>query len=229
MSKETLAARFDRIGQAARESNSRLVEAVLKSENQEGYRVQLSLDAFLELLKSCKPRVLYAFGNTFSARDTLIDELLTESDDDVEEEADMEGTDSEKQLLADPRVKPLLEEFAHYDGQMESFLVTFVVDGVLHSVFEQETWAANFENGVQALEALFDAERNRVLECEFESDRAELRQHAERLCAHPKFNEGRPSREKREYLARSLFKDLDGREISWIVDEATNMQWLNAS
>jgi hypothetical protein len=227
MSKETLDAQFERIGQAANESESHLVEAVLRSENQEGYRVTLSLDAFLALLKSCKPRVIYAFANRFNAREGLIDELLPEPNVD-DEEADLDGTDAEKALLANPKVAPLIREFKCYDGKVESFLATFVVDGVLHSVFEQEDWALAFENGVSELKTLLRAERRNSEDAEYEAQRAQMHEHAKTLCAHPKFADGRPSKEKREYLAQSLFPQLDERVLSLIVDEATNMLWLNA-
>ena len=51
--------------------------------------------------------------------------------------------------------------------------------------------------------------------------------YAKTLCEHPKFNDGRPSREKRIYLAESLFPDLDRMLILRIVDEAANMLWMN--
>ncbi len=51
--------------------------------------------------------------------------------------------------------------------------------------------------------------------------------YAKTLCEHPKFNDGRPSREKRIYLAESLFPDLDRMLILRIVDEAANMHWMN--
>lgn len=231
MSKETLKTRFEKIEHVTKQSDSHIVEAVLRSETEPGYRVQLSLDAFIGLIGKVKPRIVYAFSNTFSARDGLLAELLPDADDDDEEgeeDEDGDSAPSEKQLLADSKVAPVLKRFASYDGQVESFLASFVVDGVIHSVYEQEQWGLEFDEAVDELKTLLRVERRTRNDADYEVQRTQMRQHAATLCAHPKFSEGRPSKEKREYLAQSLFPKLDDRLVSRIVDEATNMLWLNS-
>jgi hypothetical protein len=232
LSIETLEAHFESIRQAAQDSASFVVDAVLSSEHQEGFQIVLPLDSFIGLLKSCKPRVIYAFANPFNTRDALSELLLAsddEADDDVDGQMDEEGrSDKENRLLADARVAALVEAFEGFDGQIESFIASFVVEGVLHTVYEKSDWAENFQNGVDELNALLRVELTESRGAEYEVNQAKTRECAQTLSTHPKFIEGRPSREKREYLARSLFPELSESEIFAIVDEATNMQWLNS-
>jgi hypothetical protein len=45
------------------------------------------------------------------------------------------------------------------------------------------------------------------------------------LAAHPAFNMGRPSFEKRLFLAGELFPDQDDRSLSQITTDAQNLDW----
>jgi len=225
MANESLEAKFKQIETAAQDVGSHILRAVLRSQGQEGYRVNLDIDSFLVLLKSCKPRIIYAFSNPFDAREGLTTELLAE-DVDEDEEADHDGGDAQNQLSADPRVKALLKEFVRHDGKVESIFATVVVEGILHSVYEQAPWASAFDNAVSELKTVIEAERASKEDAEDNAVSEHIREHAKTLCAHPKFVNGRPSKEKRLYLAESLFPHLSEMEIYSVVSEAANMQWL---
>jgi hypothetical protein len=52
-----------------------------------------------------------------------------------------------------------------------------------------------------------------------------IRKYARELAAHPAFNMGRPSFEKRLFLAGELFPDQDDRSLSQITTDAQNIDW----
>jgi hypothetical protein len=213
MEAEKLEDRFALVESTARESGSFIVTAVLPREDSVGYRVQMSLEQFLLLLSHCRPRVVYAFADEFDSRDSLLASLEV-------------SDDNEAVVTARPDVKSLMKQAARHNGQLGSFLAGFLVDGVLHTVFEQTEWLDEFETRADDIEVLLNNQRQQELSQSSAAETAKTREHAKKLCGHPKFNDGRPSREKREYLARSLFPELDRAEISRVVEEATNMSWL---
>jgi hypothetical protein len=218
MANDTLEHSVREIESAVREVGSFLLDTVPQTERQEDYRVALPRESFLELLKHCKPRIVYTYKNEFDARQSIVTQLLPVTE---------EGGEAQAELLADPRVAPLVERFSRHNGQVDSFVATFVVDGVLHSIYERTAWVEALEEQLDELEAVLEAEREDDDEEEDEVDRERVRDYATRLCENPKFTEGRPSREKRIYLTRSLFPELTDLEVSEVVEEATNMTWLH--
>lgn len=216
MAVEKLEERFRQIERVAHDSGSFIVNAILPCKDSTAYRVQMSLEQFLSLLSHCRPRVVYAFADEFEARDSLLAYLQVSEDDTAT-------------VTARSDVKSLMKQASHHNGQLGSFLSGFIVDGVLHTVFEQTEWLDEFESRADDLETLLDEHRQRQLDQYSATEAARIREHAKMLWEHPKFNDGRPSREKREYLARSLFPDLGRAEISGVVEEATNMSWLIGS
>jgi hypothetical protein len=204
---------FERIVSAVRESGGVIVQSMLRADSDPGYRVNLSLQDFLLLVGHCRPRVVYAFADKFDARESLLIHLEIEDDD-----AD--------DFMAKPEVKAIIEQAASHNGELGSFIVNFFADGVLHTVCERASWVAEFEESADALQQSLDEQgwmRNEEREA-LESE--DFRAKAKQLCEHSKFNDGRPSHDKRSYLARSLFPDVDGTDIHRIVNEATNMSWL---
>ncbi|MFM0279989.1 hypothetical protein P0D75_18420 [Paraburkholderia sediminicola] len=214
MTNETkLEDQFERIESVARESGSAIVDAVLNLDNDSAYMVKLSLDNFLVLIAHCRPRVVYAVADKFDAKKSLLARLEVD-DDDIEN------------VLARPEVKALIKQAAHHNGELGNFIASFMTDGVLHTIFEETSWADEFDISVDALEESLADHHRKLFERESALEAANLVALAKRLCEHPKFSEGRASHEKRTYLARTLFPDTDMSDIRRIVDEATNMNWL---
>jgi hypothetical protein len=212
---QELEARFAKLGQTAKDSGSFVVAATLPAEEDDKYQVQLELDVFMSLLSACRPRVLYVHRYGFEARASLAPWFQLDDEE--------EGTEREDDP---PSIAELLGQVARYEGELCSFMASFFVDGVRHTAYEGTGWLNKFQDDArEAVEAL-NEERQREDDAESELDAAKTREYATTLSEHPKFNEGRVSREKREYLAQSLFPDLDDMEISGVVDEATNMNWL---
>jgi hypothetical protein len=217
MQLRNLEKRLSRIEQAAEESSSFVVTSVLTSERNETYRVSMDIEPFLALLAHTRPSVLYVFADKFDARQVL--EAWWEIDEDDAED---------RALIAEPRVRQMTGQVSHFEGQIGTILASFFVGNVLHSCFEQTDWLTEFEREADALQTQLAEDRRRRENGDFAREEAESRRYAKSLCEHPKFNEGRPSREKRIYLAESLFPDLERGAILRIVEEAANMHWLNS-
>lgn len=217
MSARALEERFARIEKAAEESGSFVVTSVIAGERHETYRVSMELESFLALLKHCRPPVLYLFADKFDARETV--ETWWEIDEDDEDDA---------ARMAEPRVREMIRKASRYEGQTGTVLASFFVGHVIHSCYEEAEWLTEFEEQADDLEEHLADDRRRMENGESAREDAERRRYAKTLCEHPKFNDGRPSREKRIYLAESLFPDLDRMMILRIVDEAASMHWLNA-
>ncbi|MFM0002046.1 hypothetical protein PQR57_13540 [Paraburkholderia dipogonis] len=217
MSARELEERFTRIEKAAEESGSFVVTSVLANEGNETYRISMELEPFVALLKHCRPPVLYVFADKFDARQTF------------EAWWEIDGEDAEDAaLMAEPRVRQMIRQASRFESQIGTVLASFFVGNVLHSCFEQADWLTRFEEEAEELEAQLVEERRRRENGDLAREDTERRTYAKTLCEHPTFNEGRPSREKRIYLAESLFPDLDRMMILRIVDEAANMHWMNS-
>lgn len=219
MTREGLDSTIEQIRASAQEAKSYVVETLPESDRQDGYRVALSLDGFVELIKHIKPRILYLHASTFNARQDSLAILLPglESSEDTQHE-----------MLNRQEVVNLVKRFKQHDGGHDTFIATFVVDGILHSLYERASWFEEFQSEAGDLQARYEAVQDEEDERSEEMDRKKVREYATKLCENPKFNEGRPSREKRTYLAQSLFSDLTEDEICEVVDEATNLGWLKA-
>jgi len=211
-----LAERLELVRNTALECGSAIVTAIMVITNQQdGYKVSLGLDEFLSLLSQCRPRIVYHHANEFDAEENLLIEL------NVEEEED--GTEL---LSKNSQFKALIKKWTKKNGQVSSFIASFVMDGVLHVVWEQPTWIDEFEAEAKELDSSLTEGRRHVADQKKKADRARFGDAARELCKHPRFNAGRWSFEKREYLAKTLFPNVDDHEIRIIVEEATNMGWI---
>lgn len=114
--------RFDGIKKTAEENGSFPVTGVLSNERQETYRVSMDLESFTELLRHCKPPVVYFFADKFDARRTF--EAWWEIDEEDEEDA---------ALMAEPSVRQMTRQAARFDRQTGTVLASFFVGNVLHS------------------------------------------------------------------------------------------------
>lgn len=199
------------------ECGSSLVTALLVlPDEQSGYRVTLALDDFLSLMDQCRPRIVYLHSDMFDADEDLRIHLDVEDDD----------KDGNEVLSKNSKFKALVKKWAKKNGQVSTIASSFVVDNVVHLVWEQPAWIDEFEVDAEDLQSSLAEGMRLVKEQRARTDHARFSDAAKELCNHPKFSAGRPSFEKREYLARSLFPELDDYAIRSIVEEATNMDWL---
>lgn len=201
--------------QAASECGSLIASAVLLSKDNSDYQVQLPLEEFISVFRHCRPRMLYVVADQFEARAALVAYLEIDEED-------------EEEFFGRPEARAMIKRVVHRDGELASLLASFVFDGVLHSVFEQTKWLDEFESRADELDTLLANEGHQQEEHVIKITAAKISEQAKALCAHVKFNDGRPSKEKRIYLARFLFPDLDRRELHDLVEEATNMDWLKS-
>jgi hypothetical protein len=214
---QNLTEKIELIRKAALDSGSAIVAALLVlSDEQGGYRVTLGPNEFLSLLGQCRPRIVYLHSDMFDADEDLRFQLDVEGDDEDENEL----------LSKNGKFKALVKKWVKKNGHVSAIASSFMLDSVLHVVWEQPTWIDEFEADAEDLESSMADERRLVREQRAKADRARFSDAAKELCNHPRFNAGRWSFEKREYLAKGLFPDLDDHAIRSIVEEATNMDWV---
>ena len=210
-----LAERLELLRKAALECGSALVTAILGATNQQGgYKADLGLDEFLNLLRQYRPRIIYLHAEEFDAEKNLLSELSI-----VDE-------DGNEPLSKNSQFQTQIKKWAKKNGQISLFLASFIMAGVLHVVWEQPTWIDEFEAQAKELDSSLTEERRRMDDQKKKAERARFGDVARELCKHPRFNAPRWSFEKREYLAKSLFPELDDSEIRIMVEEATNMSWI---
>lgn len=216
MSQVTLEEQRAQILKAAAAGGSFVVTGVVKISAVEGYKINLNQESFVGLLAHSKPTAVYLFTDEFDPQGNL--EAWWDIDDDNEDDV---------ALMRDARVKQFIRKMGHA-GEVGSLMSSFVVDGVLHTYFAEADWFSELEQQADELKAQVFGDRERKEDETDKEEKALVREYAKTLCEHPKFTEGRPSKEKRTYLAESLFADLDSYLVYRIVDEATNMAWLNS-
>lgn len=209
--------KMELVRKTALDSGSAIVNAVvIVSEDSSGYAVNLGFDQCLSLLSQCRPRIVYCHDESFDAEKAL--RVLLDMEDDDEDEIEI--------LSKNSGFKALTKKWAKKNGVTSLLVVNFVVDGVLHMVLEQPEWVDEFESEGEEIESSI-AEAIRLESVKsLSAERKQFRDAAKALCDHPRFREGKWSREKREYLAKGLFPDFDDRAIRSIVEEATNMDWV---
>lgn len=176
--------------------------------------VTLDSDEMLRLVGIVRPRLLYVHEEWFDC-DAAIEDCLknlgVETGDDID-------------------ISPLSVLKRHskaYNGKLCVAYIGFVTDSVLHLCLEESEWYTEFQIEVEdlseRLKAVLAENRNKSnLQVALE-----VKKKAKILVKNPAFNFNRAGREKRTYLAEELFPDSDWREISQIVDEATNIDFLN--
>jgi hypothetical protein len=211
------------IGQAATAIGARMVWTIPVAENDSRTLVAtLEFAEFLALIPHARPRVVYLWKRGFEAHAMALHSLI-DNDDDTGEEVDEEVGN---EIANDARFASIVKRWCSRDGEIGSFVASFILDGILHTAVESEAWLDEFNDDVSELaESLgedTEGEEARIAAAEL----AEIRDKAKQLAADPLFNGPKVSRAKREYLARHLFADMEERTISFIVEEAENMQWL---
>lgn len=180
-------------------------------------KVVLNPDEILRVIEASRPKLIY----------------LAEAIFDAEEEAagayEALSVDGEQEpgIAHTSRFTDLIRRTEKANGKPTMAMVGFVSDGVLHIGQVTEEW-------YEAIEGEFDEKVAEILS-EMSADEAirdtaasrTIRKYARELAAHPAFNMGRPSFEKRLFLAGELFpdQDQDDRSLSQITTDAQNIDW----
>ncbi|RKF34461.1 hypothetical protein [Paraburkholderia fungorum] len=217
MSQVTLDEQRAQIVTAAEKGNTLVVPTVVKIAAAAAYSVSLDFQAFVNLLAHSKPTAMYLLAVTFDPQEDL--ESWWDIDEDDEDD---------KALMRDTKVKQFIHKMGHV-GEIGSLMASFIVDGVLHTLYADAEWYTELAKQAEELKSQVYVARECKEDEEDKKMKALVREHAKVLCEHPKFTEGRPSKEKRTYLAESLFPDLETYLIYRVVDEASNMAWLTNS
>ncbi|VVE56326.1 hypothetical protein PCA20602_05093 [Pandoraea capi] len=217
MSQVTLDEQRAQIVAAAENGNTLVMHTVVKIPAATVYTVSLDFQAFVTLLVHSKPTAMYLVAVTFAPQEDL--ESWWDIDEDDEDD---------NALMLDAEVKQFIREMGHV-GEIGSLMASFVVDGVLHTLYADAVWYTELKKQAEELKSHVYVALERKDDEENKKMKALVREHAKALCEHPKFTEGRPSKEKRTYLAESLFPDLETYLIYRVVDEASNMAWLMSS
>jgi hypothetical protein len=200
---------------AARSAGSIVVDTVLNGHDGDSVLTAgLNAEEFIKVMWHCRPKIVYIHATRFEAlADTLVAMDIEEAD--------------EEEVAGNSQVKALVKKWKSHEGEVSTLLGAFVVDGVLHVSMRQPDWVDIFEAEAEGLgDAL--SEEARVASARMEQEaRSRIRDLAVRLCDHPKFNgPPRPSKEKRAFLAREMFPDVEEYMIRLIVDEATNLEFV---
>ena len=193
-----------------------LVEATVHLEDgRSSPKVSVELSEAVRLITEIKPRVVYLLEQTFD----LTEELETAVED-------LEAIDADSSPHG---LKAVRGSFSQYDGQIGAAIASFMIDGILHTAFSTASWYDEIGN---AIEVIMDEARE-VAETAAFSDRSieaqEMGRKAAFLAAHPSFNYGRVSFDKRMTLAEAIFENCNQIELSEITRRAEHIFWLNQS
>lgn len=115
------------------------------------------------------------------------------------------------------------------DGEICTSIAGFMVDGVLHTVVVSAGWHEAFEEAVETVTASAREEADARGHHESIVTDAEVARKAALLAAHPSFNFGRVSFEKRLTLATALFDGAANQELHEVTRRAENLFWLEQS
>lgn len=210
------AALGDAIKAAALRGKSLLVEASVQvREDGTTPIVILNSDDAVKIIDAQAPRMVYLVEQVF--------DLAGEIDTLLQEICDMGVERSPSDLKATER------RFVQFDGQIGASIVSFMVDGILHTAIATAAWYDEFNDAIEAI--LEDArESSRADHFSKHSDEAKaIERDAMVLLRHPSFNHGRVSFDKRMALAETLFRDCGPDRLSEITRRAETLFWLEQS
>ena len=200
---------------AAEKSSACLVSAFPEQLSKGVPLVVLKADEAARLLAAAPPRIIYL--------------VEIDYDPDVETaEAEERFADVAVSALP-PDVVQAFRKAAVNVGQPRTTLCGFMIDGLLHTVSASAEWYDGLEDLVdEAVEAAReDADGRRAVEAAT-ANKVVAAKTAE-LAAHPSFNFGRVSFEKRLTLAEALFGDDCGVDLREVTRCAENLFWLEQS
>jgi hypothetical protein len=114
-------------------------------------------------------------------------------------------------------------------GQICTTLAAFMVDGVMHTAISSADWHDAFDEAMNETVEAARAEAETHGRAEAEAASAEITAKAAILAAHPSFNFGRVSFEKRLTLAEALFTECEEQKLREMTRVAENLFWLKQS
>ena len=216
---------FERLGDTLRKAidaaGACLVEALPQADDRLGpIAVALNPADAIHVITATRPRIVYFVEEAFDL-DAQVEAALAE----LPTRADGDGMREELVIALDR----LSRRTASHAGDVCVIIVSFVVDGVLHTGVTWPEWFETFQTG---LNELIDKERQHIEETEAAldaRDSEEIKRKAAVLAKHPAFNFGRTSFEKRCLLAEQLFPKLQYPVIARITDRAEKIDWLAKS
>jgi hypothetical protein len=118
---------------------------------------------------------------------------------------------------------------AGHAGENCTTLAAFMVDGVMHTAIASADWHDAFDEAVDETLDAARAEAETQGQAGAKVASAEIAAKAAILAAHPSFNFGRVSFDKRLTLAEALFKECDDQDLREMTRVAENLFWLEQS
>lgn len=165
---------------------------------------------FPALIRHVRPKIAYVFVTKFDARDEVLEALGGEDD----------------AVLSHLSTKKVISSWRDRNGEISSIALAFMCDGVLHAALVNADWLDDFEQAAEAAAEEVEHVRDEAERRQQDEEQKKNSAYVEKLIADPRFSSGRPSAAKRALLAKTLFPDLDDREIRTIVAQAENEFWL---
>jgi hypothetical protein len=191
------------------------------SERNTAPRVNLDVDAAISVIRHARPRLVYLAETAFEFDSEIAEVIETACDEEDESE------EENSQFIEHPMLAKLTKKWRKYDGKQCMTIAAFVVDSVLHICVSQPAWRNELDSDLESFEeevrVALIAERN-LLD---KHDSKEVREKATLLAAHPSFNAGRTSFEKRAFLAENLFPDIEPQKVQDVTRRAEALDWLN--
>lgn len=179
----------------------------------DGLRVVLDPEEMLRVIETARPSLVYIDESTFDAEDEA-GAAHAALGMDEETDAEVVATFAE-----------VIRRSAKSNGDPTRSLVGFVCEGVLHIAQVTAPWYDALEDEVEGKVAELLAERSAGDAIRDTEDARKIRRLARELANNPAFNLGRPSFEKRLFLAGELFPGHDDQTLSRITTDAQNIDW----
>lgn len=223
--KSALGKKLDDISGAALANGVKIIPTLLEISDDIGLIARLDTDDFASIVSDVRPKMLYIWNEKFDARDGAIENL----EDEFNSSGNGIPNPTEYIFSSDSRFVELVRRWQKKDGETSRFVASFIIDGIVHVASEQTEWFSAFENEATQLAEALLCERAEQAENLRSASVESLRRMARRLVEDPRFNAPKASRAKREYLASTLFPDIDDRTIRLAVEEAENLSWLDAN
>lgn len=208
---------FRSVSLAAAEAKALLVDAIVSTTDRTTMPViRLEPSDAIKAIQHLTPKVVCIYRSEF--------DLELELSNAVEEVLEEDGAGGQE---PDPApIRKALKKWQSRNGETSSVIACFIVDGVFYSSISTPDWQDEFdEHKTESIDAarraLSDDAQSRET-----NTRAEIRERGAALAAHASFNAGRPSFDKRLFLAEQLFPDLDDQQLHEVTSYAEKQDWF---
>lgn len=182
--------------------------------------VHLDPDDALRAIQHLRPRIVYMLESQLNLESAALQSL-----EDLQDEADERGPLAEPVLMAG--FSELKRKWQSHEGDTSSIIVEFVADGILHTTIALASWRDEFDANLEAILEGVREQSAQAMEADRDVCKHRVQKNAATLIAHPSFSAGRPSFEKRLFLAETLFPDLDAQELQEVTSHAEKLAWLS--